>query len=286
MSKKEKSISLSFAVFSLLFILLNGFLGNEQNGVTTAKKAQVVTKKGFDVVAGKNNNWLEKLEKLNVGWNYTWGSNLPENQPKGVEFVPMIWGRSNIDKKIQAVKELARKGKVKYLLGFNEPDGKKQANLTVEEALRYWPKLESVGLPLGSPACVHADNEWMKKFMDKASEKGYRIDFICVHWYGGTNPQSLISYLKKIHDLYHRPIWLTEFAPADWHATSPEDSKVTKEKALAFIRQILPALDSIPYVARYSWFSARPSSASLGNSALFDSEGKLTPIGKYYANFK
>ncbi len=60
---------------------------------------------------------------------------------------------------------------------------------------------------------------------------------------------------------------------------------VTKEKALAFMHQILPALEKMDYVERYSWFSADPGSAALGNSALFDTAGKLTPLGDYYSKF-
>jgi hypothetical protein len=85
--------------------------------------------------------------------------------------------------------------------------------------------------------------------------------------------------------LYNRPIWLTEFAPADWSASSPSTSQVTKEKALAFMQQILPALEKNDYVERYSWFSADPGNAALGNSALFDNAGKLTLLGAYYSNF-
>jgi hypothetical protein len=94
-----------------------------------------------------------------------------------------------------------------------------------------------------------------------------------------------MDHLKAIHDLYNRPIWLTEFAPADWSASTPATSKVTKAMALTFMQQILPALEKINYVERYSWFSADPGNAALGNSALFDTAGKLTQLGEYYSQF-
>lgn len=233
----------------------------------------------------KSDTWSSKVSALNVYWHYSWGVDANISEPDSVRFVPMIWSKWSLDKNLLIVDSLAKAGKVKHLLGFNEPDGKEQANLTVEESLAYWPKLMNLKIPLGSPACVHADNDWMKEFMAKSEEKGFRIDFICVHWYGSANAQSLIDHLKAIHDLYKRPIWLTEFAPADWSATSAATSKVTKDKALAFMQQILPALEKIDYVERYSWFSAGPESAALGNSALFDTAGKLTPLGSYYSKF-
>ena len=41
------------------------------------------------------------------------------------------------------------------------------------------------GLRLGSPVCVHPDNAWMKAFMQGVAERKLRVDFICMHSYGG-----------------------------------------------------------------------------------------------------
>jgi hypothetical protein len=170
-------------------------------------------------------------------------------------------------------------------LGFNEPDNKDQANMPVERAIAYWPKLMDAGLPLGSPGCVHADREWMLDFMAEIERKNYRVDFICVHWYGGANSQSFINHLKKVYELYNKPIWITEFAPADWNASSVENSSITKAKAANFMKEVLPELDKLDFVHRYAWFSAKTSSPALGNSALFYDNGNLTPLGKFYRDY-
>jgi len=281
---KYKLLCLFLVITSIACSDKSSGIGAETEEPAKTPKPTGSLKKGACFTA-KNETWKSRDSALNVYWHYSWGveTNMPE--PDSVRFVPMIWGKWSLEKNLLIVDSLAKAGKVKHLLGFNEPDGKEQANLTVEESLSYWPKLMALNIPLGSPACVHADNDWMKGFMAKVEEKGYRVDFICVHWYGGANAQSLTDHLKSIHNLYNRPIWLTEFAPADWSATSPATSKVTKEKALAFMQQILPALEKIDYVQRYSWFSASQESAALGNSALFDSAGKLTPLGEYYSKF-
>ena len=274
----------------VLFIIItscsdksSGIAPEKEETVTNPK--QPLSRKKGACFTTKQDTWVSKVSALNVSWHYSWGVDANIKEPDSVRFVPMIWGKWSLEKSLLKVDSLAKLGKVNQLLGFNEPDGKEQANLTVEEALSYWPKLMNLNIPLGSPACVHADNDWMKGFMAKVEEKGYRVDFVCVHWYGSANAQSLIDHLKLIHDLYNRPIWITEFAPADWSATSPATSKVTKAKALAFMQEILPALEKIDYVQRYSWFSAAPESAALGNSALFDSAGKLTALGEYYSKF-
>ena len=263
----------------------SGIVADPATEVPVKKPVQPLSPKKGACFTTKNVTWSSRVSALNVSWHYSWGVDASIKEPDSVRFVPMIWGKWSLDKSLLQVDSLAKIGKVTQLLGFNEPDGKEQANLTVEESLSYWPKLMNLNIPLGSPASVHADNAWMKEFMTKVAEKGYRVDFICVHWYGGANAQSLIDHLKAIHDLYNRPIWLTEFAPADWSALSPATSKVTKANALAFMQQILPALEKLDYVERYSWFSAGPESAALGNSALFDSAGKLTLLGEYYSKF-
>lgn len=284
--------TMKYRLLCLYLFILMASCSEKSSGIATDTETEEPVKK--TVVLGshkkgacittKKSTWTAQVSALNVYWHYSWGVDA-NAEPDSVRFVPMIWSKWSLDKSLLKVDSLAKTGKVKHLLGFNEPDGKEQANLTVEESLSYWPKLMALNIPLGSPACVHADNDWMKGFMAKVAEKAYRVDFICVHWYGGASAQSLIDHLKVIHDLYKRPIWITEFAPADWSATSPATSKVTKAKALAFMQEILPALEKIDYVERYAWFSAGMESPALGNSALFDSAGKLTQLGEFYSKF-
>jgi len=281
---------MKYRLLHLLLVIITFSCSEKSTGIVPVTNEPVnnpvhlLSKKKGACFTTKNETWSAKVSALKVYWHYSWGVDALA-EPDSVRFVPMIWGKWSLDKSLLKVDSMAKAGKVKHLLGFNEPDGKEQANLTVEESLSYWSKLMALNIPLGSPACIHADNEWMKSFMAKAEEKGYRVDFICVHWYGGANAQSLIDHLKSIHDLYNRPIWITEFAPADWSAASPATSKITKEKALAFMQQILPALEKIDYVERYSWYSSDPTNAALGNSALFDNAGKLTQLGEFYSKF-
>jgi hypothetical protein len=202
----------------------------------------------------------------------------------------MIWGAwadtAKVQEKIDYIKNLKVEGKVKYMLGFNEPDKADQANMSVELALAYWPKLEMVGLPLGSPACANPTGEWMQSFMEEAKKRNYRIDFVCVHWYGGVSVSGFLSRLQEIHELYNKPIWITEFAPADWGASSPAESKHTKAEILSFMKGALTALDDVQYVHRYSWFSANETSGPLGNAALFDGSNKRTTLGEFYSTFE
>lgn len=140
-------------------------------------------------------------------------------------------------------------------------------------------------MPLGSPATVNPENDWMQEFMTRSGQLGYRVDFVCVHNYGGINAQTLLDKLERVYNLYGKPIWITEFAVADWGAASPEENKYTASQVLDFMKIVLPELEKRDYIHRYSWFSFGLNSAPGTCSALFDSDGNYTELGQYYANF-
>ncbi len=239
-------------------------------------------KKGFDTVVRADGKWKPQVEALHAHWLYSWGGDEPTDMPPGVAFVPMDWGYyGNKDNTLVTwLAKVKAQPNVHELLGFNEPDGKDQANLSVDGALEGWPYLMQTGLTLGSPAAVHADGQWMKDFMAGVEQKHYRVDFITIHWYGGKDPQSFLGYLARVHEMYHRPLWVTEFAPADWSG----HRGITPQQSADFMKVVLPAMDKLDYVQRYAWFSASPDDAALGASALFNKDGSLTDLGKLYAS--
>ena len=145
----------------------------------------------------KGDRLVSKLNKLNCKWYYTWGSKIPEGAPAGIDFKPMIWGYWGDKNGLANTAKKAKEAGIKELLGFNEPDRKNQANMSVEKALKIWPLLMETGMRLGSPAGVHPDNDWMKAFMAGAKKQKLRVDFITVHSYGGPNANELEKRLRK-----------------------------------------------------------------------------------------
>jgi hypothetical protein len=254
-----------------------------------ASAADTVTmKKG--ICLGKAGGGIRDVEKriesLNVGWHYNWTPKWDGKKIKDAPFVPMIWANNQwAGPAVKGLKVAKSKADANPLLGYNEPDGKDQANMTVQAALDFWPELEKTNRRLGSPATVHADNEWMKAFMKGADEKGYRVDFVCVHWYGQNDPGKFIERLEAIHKLYGKPIWITEFAIADWSAKSRKDNKQSPRDVLRFMKAVLPKLERLRFVERYAWFHANPDHPKLGPSALFDEQGNLTELGEFYSSF-
>src|SRR5581483_5868287 len=153
------------------------------------------------------------------------------------------------------------------LLGFNEPDGtgSGQANLSVQSALTLWPQLVATGMRLGSPAVAANAQQaggWLDQFMSGAASMGLRVDFICLHWYGGDfNPTSAVSelqtYLQQTHDRYNLPIWLTEYALTRYGNPTTYPTDAQQE---AFASASVAMLESTSYVERYAWFILNPCS--------------------------
>jgi len=231
----------------------------------------------------KNADWREKLRAVNASWFYSWSPFVPEGIPAGVEFVPMFFSHTS-DEKIAEAAAGFKRNQCSHLLGLNEPDAKEQGNLSVEAALDLWPKFMELGLPLGSPGCVHPDNEWMKAFMQGVEEGSLRVDFVSVHSYGGPSADALMRRLEAVRDLYQRPIWITEFGVGDWQAKTVGENRHSAARVEAFMQELLPRLDACDFVERYAWFPARPTSIPLGTSALFKADGSLTPLGEIYAS--
>lgn len=249
------------------------------------KPAISVRKKGLCLSSKKRppQELARFLESVGARWLYNWNIEPPEKLPAGVEYIPMIYkDRSVTDELLAKVKSQARNHGYSELLGFNEPDAKTQGNTSVEKALDAWPRLEASGLRLGSPACVHPDNEWMTAFMKGVGERGLRVDFVCVHSYGGPSADSLVKRLEKVHALYKRPIWITEFAVGDWEAKSPEKNRHKPERIAEFVNELLPKLEAMDIVERYSWFHSGINGNALGTSSLFNPDGSLTVVGDAY----
>lgn len=235
-------------------------------------------------LAARHPDWVERLRALNVGWYYQWKAEKPASAPPGIEFVPMVFGKPNqIAPSVAYVTREKEPAAFQFLLGYNEPDQREQADLPVEAALDGWPQLISTGLPLVSPAAADPEGEWMTKFMAGIKQRGYRVDCIAIHSYGGANAAAFLDKLERVHRLFGLPLWITEFAVADWQASTLEENKHSTESVEDFMKTVLPKLDRLKYVHRYAWFSASPGDPHLGPSALFQADGSLTRLGEIYA---
>ena len=227
-----------------------------------------------------------RVKSMNPAWYYTWAADGIAGVQE-VEFVPMVWGGTNIQTQIDDVAALGP-GKRPLVLGPNEPDGAKQSNMTVDQVLSWWPAISDLAALTVAPAPVNPFNAWFTEFVQKASALGLRYDYVAVHNYPGPDAAGFLSTIDRVYETYGLPVWITEFAVADWSATLPGTNRYSPQQVLEFMMAVLPELESRPHVARYAWFGAGPSAATsvkLGPSALFDTSGTMTPLGTYYSQF-
>lgn len=238
-------------------------------------------KKGLGITT-KKEGWADRLTDLQCEWFYSWGNKMDERAPEGIEFVPMVFGKWNVSEDAKLAAANAKRHGHNTILGFNEPEKKNQSDISVEKALELWPRLMETGARLGSPGCVHPDKEWMKEFMAGVEERGLRVDFICMHSYTGPNADAFVRRLHSVHEMFGRPIWITEFAVGDWDAATVAENRHKPARVLEFMKELLPRLEALDFLERYAWFPAGTENRALGTSALFDQEGNLTPLGEFY----
>ncbi|WP_307874504.1 glycoside hydrolase family protein [Frankia nepalensis] len=238
-------------------------------------------KKGISIW---NFGGLEKaLKDVGASWYYNWAAspgNVPA--PSGTQFVPMIWGAKSVT--ADNLRRAAASGDT--ILGFNEPDLGSQANMTVEAALELWPQLQATGKRLGSPAVAFGgadQGSWLDRFMTGAQQRGHRVDFVVLHWYGSDfNPtratDQLRRYLQAVYDRYHLPIWLTEYALMDFAGGTAKAP--SKDQQAEFVTASTTMLESLPFLSRYSWFSLPATSDA--PTGLYDEQGTPNAAGLAY----
>ena len=221
---------------------------------------RAVAKKGW---AGAGDN----PAMVDAAWFYNWNNN--ENSFLNREYVPIRQTRWWPSYDITNAKQ-----NVTHFLGFNEPDSPEQANMTVAQAIAEWPNLLRSGLRLGSPAPTDGGLAWLYSFMDEADARGYRVDFVAVHFYkGGWNADQLYNWLEQIHLRTGRPLWITEFNNgANWTCCAPASAA----QNATIVKSFLDRMDAAPFVERYSiynWLS--------GNRELI-TNGSLNEAGEMY----
>ena len=262
------------------------------------------SKRGF----GENSlNYVEDLQVLAKGctWWYNWGvaptSTLAQymGADKLIEYVPMAW-TTNYD--INALRSYYQSHPHdKYLLGFNEPNFRAQANKTPAQAAEAWPALEQLadefGLKLVAPALNYPDGAindgntyqpeaWMDGFI-AAYRSRYgrepRMDYLALHCYMDS-PAAMISFVENFAKKYGKQVWLTEFCA--WESQSI--TAVTQEATMI---EKLALLEKSPHVFRYAWFKARSANnypyynlVEYPNKNKGIPAGTLTDVGFAYVN--
>lgn len=141
------------------------------------------------------------------------------------------------------------------------------------------PSMVNISNDPNAPNLVSLDPSiWLDNFLIKINLQTPRPrnpDFVCVHWYGPPQADSLLNYLTAINNKYRLPIWVTEYSCADWPATccggnppgtvhststtytwdtfsgTPIDA--AQNSTANFMQQTVQGMEAMPFVEKYSW---------------------------------
>lgn len=181
--------------------------------------------------------------KVGATWHYNWVGEVPECSM--VESVPMIYCATHLDY-IEAGHSVLMDSE--WVMGFNEPDDARQANLAPEEAAAAWPRVEALAgnRKLVSPAVVW-HTEWLVEFRDAyEAAEGHppRLDALAVHCYTNNVEACKTQIARVVHyaELWGiDEVWVTEFML--WGDNAEED-----------MLGLVAWMESHPRITRYAWF--------------------------------
>lgn len=271
----------SFLASSAALLATSACSSSMSNPATQSNsKAALNPKKGLAGAAPLNSGLL-------TDWYYNWGPNpstsgMPAANPS-MQFFPMVWGW--YPNSTPALLNTLRAEKPPILLGFNEPDNSTQSNIPVDTAISAWSQFQGIAKDLVSPAAANPLGTWMQTFMAAIDQQGLQCDTIAVHNYGGPSASAFLDLLNQIYNLYQRPLWITEFAVADWQAVNGATDIYTVTQVYDFMQTVCPAMDKLSWVKGYAWFPWPASNSNaLATSVLFDSNGNLNTLGQLYAS--
>lgn len=255
-----------------------------------------VTKKGICVNTRDMGTVVDPAD-MNIGWYYNWGyksfkeQNFSNKKFDDTEFVPMIYGDGILS--IEEMMASANAQGYKYMLSYNEPDLKNEANTSPDlMALRWNDFIKYKGnMRLGSPAPstanvpVESTTWWQPYWNSLSSTAKAETSFIAVHryyeYYDANTAQDFLMLIDETYAKYKKPIWVTEFAL--WRFD--KNDKEGCAKAQEFMKIVCKGLNERSYVERYAWFCPNYQETAASSSAIFDySTGMITDIGKIYAD--
>lgn len=262
--------------------------------ITTFSQAQFRSKKK-GIAYGYHSDADLQLISQKLAWWYNWAI-LPDNKVSksyesyDMDFVPMLWNSNADTAQLRAF--LKTHPNVKYILGFNEPNFRTQANMTPKKAAESWPKIEELAdefsLKIVAPAVNYCDQcvdipgttadsspfSWLDAFFEECPD--CKVDYIAVHnymCYASALQSNIEDYLK-----YGKKIWLTEFACWD-------QATITLDMQKSYVLGAIDYLENDSNIFRYSWFTGDRSGKWPYLDIYGSAPGSLTELGELYLNF-
>ncbi|KAL1302393.1 hypothetical protein AAFC00_002794 [Neodothiora populina] len=164
---------------------------------------------------------------------------------------------------------------------YNEPE---RIPVSPSDAAQAWTskmlplRHENRGNRLVSPSVAgdSAGASWLHKWMDMISSKdaaAHKPDFLGLHYYG-TSSAAIIACLTSMHDKYHLPVIVSE-----WACTSRDEHEV-----LQFTVAMTDWMDRTDWVFEYTLFglTAAPVDGFVSPAAQLMRGDRFTPLMRKY----
>ncbi len=215
--------------------------------------------------------YMEDLDRLNVGWWYAWSSNQSTDQ----RYVPMSWCGEDPNLPLDYSS---------YVLLFNEPEVETQCNITPAYGLLEYKVLQAkyhhARWVVGNTTFWGGWQYWLNFFYDlcSADQQCIMPEYWGVHVYLSGTPEEWTQYvqaeLDHLHERTGGTFWITEFAEVNGNVDTD---------------QVLVTLfRNTAYIDRYAYFTNRsdpqaPWYLEGWRVDLFDwATGDLTTLGAWY----
>jgi len=279
LSKLYNMIILTTAITIILLTL--SIIPHPSLSYSIARQVTANSKAGL---AWPNGPWVDIQQYRTTGkvsWYYSWS---PTGFDTDLEFVPMLWGPTQVDQFSTTINQTISQKNVSAVLGMNEPQQTGQSNLSPQDGVQMWrtylEPLKAQGMRLGSPAPSSAPSGkvWIQQFLE-ACAGNCTVDFIALHWYD-VNATQFKLYLTDFYTTFQRPIWVTEWACQNYNNASAQCSP---SDIVTFLNETQSFMDETPWVERYAWFGMMENMQGVNEAdAMMDKNGKINDLGRQY----
>lgn len=233
-------------------------------------------------------NVIKELEGVTLNANLGWVYNMCDENSHSYGVECVNFASVDIDEAgIANLSQLVADGNCKRIMAFDVPyDLTDDAAIqtSVDAAITKWASLQALKVPMGSP-CVDltkTEHKWFEAFMNKIEELGYRVDYLCVKYYGAANLDAFTTAIENLKNTYDYPIIVTGLAVINDNSTEESQTVCTEEQVFEFMKQTVNWMEVQPYINGYVWTSFNTDDTQGGCSSLLNADGQLNSLGNYY----
>ena len=244
----------------------------------------ISSKKGISLACGYGDmaRMAREVAAMRVAWLWNWSVDPPVFPD--TESIPNLWDASYIGQPLG--------GNSAWLLGFNEPDGSDQANMTPEAAARAWRLIEQTypERKLASPQVLHP-GDWLERwYAAYVALYGQppKLDALAIHTYYGNSAADYIVRTQEFLALARAwgvpEVWVTEWTLSHGATRSVNDTAIE-------LRAFVDWLEAEPMITRYAPFTNRVECMAFAPYFQFDGpfdapmyavNGRMTYLGRTY----